>query len=340
MNTSTLIRRTLLGVAASAVFMAASTSYAWAQNATSNKTVLRISSPAVADDWHGKMWHVFKDSLNKSAPNQYDVQINLNSALFKQGTEPAAMARGNLELASISAFDIAKLVPAFSVFTAGYVIRDPKHQQNVFNSTIGDELFKAASEKMDVTILATAYLGTRQLNLRDGRNVNTPADLKGVKLRMPGSKEWLFLGNALGATATPLAFGEVYMGLKTGTIDGQDNPLPSVRAAKFYEVTQQIVLTNHLVDNLFIAISNKTWNSLSATEQKKIKASAQAAVAFNNDNRIKEEAQILDFFKKQGLKVNKPNEEAFRKAVQTAYDKSEMAQSWPQGLIERINATK
>ncbi len=336
MNTSPLLRRTLLGFVAVTALMAAHVPTASAQA----KAVLRISSPAVPDDWHGKMWDVFKDSLNKSAPNVYDVQINLNGALFKQGTEPAAMARGNLELASISAFDIAKLVPEFSVFTAGYVIRDPKHQQQVFNGPIGDELFKLASEKMDLTILATAYLGTRQLNLRDDRKVNTPADLKGVKLRMPGSKEWLFLGDSLGATATPLAFGEVYMGLKTGTIDGQDNPLPTVRAAKFYEVTQQIVLTNHLVDSLFIAISNKAWNQLSATEQKNLKAAAQAAAKFNNENRIKEEAQILDFFKKQGLKVNKPNEEAFRKVVQTAYDKSEIAKNWPKGLIERINATK
>ena len=336
MHTSNLFRRALLGLAAGAAVLTAPLSTAWAQS----KTVLRISSPAVPDDWHGKMWEVFKESLNKSAPNHYEVQINLNGSLFKQGTEPAAMARGNLELASISAFDIAKLVPEFSIFTAGYVIRDPKHQQKVFSGPIGDELFKLASDKMDVTLLATAYLGTRQLNLRDTRKVNTPADLKGVKLRMPGSKEWLFLGDALGATATPLAFGEVYMGLKTGTIDGQDNPLPTVRAAKFYEVTQQIVLTNHLVDSLFIAVSNKTWNSLSATEQKNLKAAAQAAASFNNENRIKEEAQILDFFKKQGLKVNKPNEEAFRKAVQAAYDKSEMAQSWPKGLMDRINATK
>jgi tripartite ATP-independent transporter DctP family solute receptor len=336
MNASTLLRRTVLGLAAASAVMAMTAAHALAQS----KTMLRISSPAVSDDWHGKMWDVFKESLNKSAPNQYDVQINLNGALFKQGTEPAAMARGNLELASISAFDIAKLVPEFSIFTAGYVIRDPKHQQQVFNGPIGDELFKLASEKMDVTLLATAYLGTRQLSLRDNRTVNTPADLKGIKLRMPGSKEWLFLGNALGATATPLAFGEVYMGLKTGTIDGQDNPLPTVRAAKFYEVAQQIVLTNHLVDSLFIAVSNKTWHSLSAAEQKNLKAAAQAATKFNNENRIKEEVQILDFFKKQGLKVNKPNEDAFRKAVQAAYEKSDMAQSWPKGLMARINATK
>lgn len=305
-----------------------------------SKVTLRISTPAVPDDWHGKMWTVFKDTLDKSAPGEFDVQINLNASLFKQGTEPAAMARGNLELSSISAFDIAKLVPEFSIFTAGYIIRDPDHQQKVFNGPIGEELYKLVSEKMEVTVLSPIYLGTRQVNLREARNVRTPADLKGVKLRMPGSKEWLFLGEALGATATPLAFGEVYLGLKTGTIDGQDNPLPTVRAAKFYEVTKQLVLTNHLVDGIFIAISNKSWNAMTPAQRDKVRAAARAAAAFNNDNRIKEEAQIVDFFKQQGLQVTTPDVEAFRKAVQAAYAPSDIAKTWPKGLLERINNTR
>ena len=305
-----------------------------------SKTVLRISTPAVPDDWHARMWTVFKDALDKSAPGEFEVQINLNGSLFKQGTEPAAMARGNLELAAISAFDIAKLVPEFSVFTAGYVIRDPAQQQKVFNGPIGAELFKTVAEKMEVTALATVYLGTRQINLRDTRKVATPADLKGVKLRMPGTREWLFLGEALGATATPLAFGEVYLGLKTGTIDGQDNPLPSVRAAKFYEVTKQIVLTGHLVDSLFITMSNKSLNALGAAQRQKVVAAAQAAALWNNDNRIKEESQLVEFFKKEGLQVVTPDVEAFRKSVQAAYQNSDYAKVWPKGLLERINATR
>jgi len=304
------------------------------------KIPLRISTPAVPDDWHAKMWTVFKESLDKAAPNQFDVQIHLNASLFKQGAEPAAMARGNLELTTVSAFDIAKLVPEFSIFTAGYIVRDPQHQQKVFNGPIGDELFKTVAEKMEITVLSTAYLGTRQVNLREARNVRTPADLKGIKLRMPGSKEWLFLGETLGATATPLAFGEVYMGLKTGTIDGQDNPLPTVRAAKFYEVTKQLVLTNHLVDSLHIAIASKTWNGLTAAQKQAVKAAAQAATSFNNDNRVKEEAQIIDFFKQQGLQVSTPDVEAFRKSVQDAYAKSDYAKVWPKGMLERINNTR
>jgi TRAP-type transport system periplasmic protein len=332
---SKLMRRGLL--AAAAVALAAGfTPGAFAQN----KTLLRISTPAVPDDWHGKMWTVFKDYLDKNAPGEFDVQINLNGTLFKQGTEPAAMARGNLELSAISAFDIAKQVPEFSIFTAGYVIRDPQHQQKVFSGTIGQEMFKLANEKMDVTLLTPIYLGTRQVNLRDARNVKTPADLKGVKLRMPASKEWLFLGEALGATATPLAFGEVYMGLKTGTIDGQDNPLPTVRAAKFYEVTKQVVMTSHLVDGIFIAISDKAWKALTPAQRQKVQAAAQAAATFNNENRIKEESQLVDFLKQQGLTVSTPDLDAFRKAVQQSYLNSDYAKVWPKGLLERINNTR
>ena len=333
MTSSTLRRRTLLAATAA---LGATALPALAQS----KTVLRISTPAVPDDWHAKMWTVFKDTLEKSAPGEFDVQINLNASLFKQGTEPAAMARGNLELSSISAFDIAKLVPEFSVFTAGYMVRDPDQQQKIFNGPIGAELFKTVSEKMEVTPLATVYLGTRQVNLREARNVKTPADLKGIKLRMPGSKEWLFLGEALGATATPLAFGEVYLGLKTGTIDGQDNPLPSVRAAKFYEVTKQIVLTSHLVDSLFIAISNKSLAAMTPAQRQKVTAAAQAAAAYNNENRIKEEAQIVEFFRKEGLQITTPDLDAFHKSVQQSYQNSDYAKAWPAGLVERINAVR
>ncbi len=332
------VRRSLIAGAAGLALLAAGLPAAQAQSA--GKVLLRISTPAVPDDWHAKMWTVFKESLDKSAPGEFDVQINLNATLFKQGTEPAAMARGNLELSSISAFDIAKLVPEFSVFTAGYIIRDPAHQQKVFNGPIGEELFKSVVEKMEVRPLSTIYLGTRQVNLREARNVRTPADLKGVKLRMPGSKEWLFLGEALGATPTPLAFGEVYLGLKTGTIDGQDNPLPTVRAAKFYEVTKQLVLTNHLVDGIFIAVSNKAWNAMTPAQRTKVTAAANAAAQYNNENRIKEEAQIVDFFKKEGLQVTNPDLDAFRKAVQATYQNSEYAKVWPKGLVDRINNTR
>lgn len=139
---------------------------------------------------------------------------------------------------------------------------------------------------------------------------------------------------------TPLA--TVYLGLKTGTTDGQDNPLPSVRAAKFHEVTEPIVLTSHLMDSLFIAIAiaNKSLSGLTPAQKQKVTAAAQAAAAFNNENRIKEESQRVDFFKKESLQVTTPDVEAFRKSVQATYQTSEYATTWPKGLLERTNATE
>ena len=328
------------GVSTLAVVVAFGLGFAAPQAVAQTKQIIRISTPAVPDDWHAKMWTVFKENLDKSAPGQFDVQIHLNAALFKQGTEPTAMARGNLEMSAISAQDISKIVPEFSIFTAGYIIRDVDHQQKVFNGPIGEEVFKPVIKKMEVTPLATAYLGTRQVMLREVKDVKTPADLKGVKLRMPSSKEWLFLGEALGATPMPMAYGEVYLALQTGTIDGQDNPLPSARAAKFYEVSKTIVMTSHLVDAVFISISSKFYNALTPDQQQKVKLAAEAAARYNTANRVKDEAELIDFFKAQGLKIVTPDVGAFRKAVQQKYLTSDMAKTWPKGLLERINAVR
>src|SRR6266571_7367763 len=327
MNASGALRR-----AATAALLACS-ALAAAGALAQARIVLRISTPAVPGDWHVKLLYVFKDELAKAAPGRFDVQVHHSGTLFRQGAEAVAMQRGNLEMALLSMQDIARQIPEYSIFTAGYLIRDPDHLAKVYGGPIGEELSRTIAETMGIQLLQAVYLGTRQVSLARPRRVRTPADLAGVKLRMPGSKEWLFLGQALGANPTPLAFTEVYLGLKTGTIDGQDNPLPTVRAAKFYEVTKQLVMTDHLVDCIFIAIANKTWNGLTAPQKQKLKAAAQAAAQYNNENRIKEEAQLVEFFKQQGLQVVVPDREAFRKHVQSVYLGSDYAKVWPKGLL-------
>lgn len=327
-------RRTLVALAATLGMAAAIPAFA------ADPVKLRISTPAVETDWHAKMLTVFKEELEKTAPGEFDVEIHLNGTLFKQGTEPVAMQRGNLEMAMISAQDIANQIPAWSVFTAGYLIRDPAHQIAVFDGDIGQEFFGMVENEMGIKILTVAYLGTRQLNLRIEKEVKTPADLAGVKLRMPGSDTWLFLGQALGASPLPVAFGEIYTALQTGAIDGQDNPLPTVRAAKFYEVTKQIILTGHLVDGVFLSIANSTWAKLSDEQKEKVMAAARAARDYNNENRIADEAALVSFFEEQGLEVSTPDVEAFRSTVQKAYLESDWSKSWPAGIVDRINAVK
>ncbi len=300
---------------------------------------VRISTAAVPGDYHMEMWYVFKEWLERSAPGEFAVEIHHSGTLFKQGTEPAAMMRGNLEMTSPSIQDVVKLVPEYNLLTAGYLLRDLTHQRAVYTGPIGKDLYAKISANMKMTVLSYYYNGTRQLNLRQVRDVKTPADLKGLKLRMPGSKEWLFLGQALGGEPTPLAFNELYLALQTGTIDAQDNPLPTTEKAKFYEVTKQIVLTDHMIDTVFIAVSDILWNKLTPIQKEKMRDAARAASEFNDINKIRDERVLVEFFKSKGLTVTVPDKEAFRTTVQKAYLASEFAKEWPAGLLDKVNAT-
>jgi TRAP-type C4-dicarboxylate transport system substrate-binding protein len=201
-----------------------------------------------------------------------------------------------------------------------------------------DPFKKKVEDELNMKLLSVLYFGARHVNLRTEKEVMTPEDLAGVNLRMPGTEAWQFLGKALGANPTPMAFAEVYTGLQTGAIDGQDNPLPTVFDKKFYEVTKQIILTSHLVDLNYIAISKKVWDKMTPEQQATVQAAADEASKHCQENQVKKEEELVTFFKEQGLKVYKPDLDAFRKHAQEMYLKSDIAKSWPKGLLEKINS--
>ncbi|MEM1048474.1 MAG: sialic acid TRAP transporter substrate-binding protein SiaP [Pseudomonadota bacterium] len=302
-----------------------------------DKITLRMSTPATETDFRSQgLATIFADGVKDFAT----YQPHYNDTLFKQGTELVAIARGNLEMSITSAQELAKLIPEWSIFTAGYLMRDPEHQRKVFASDIGKEMFQLAEDKLGVKLLTVVYFGTRQLNLRIDKEINTPADLEGVNLRMPGTDAWQFLGRALGANPTPMAFTEVYTGLQTGAIDGQDNPLPTNRDKKFYEVTKQIVLTGHLVDMNFFAFSKEVWDKLTSDQQATVMKAANDAAAWTTEQIVENETKLADFFKEQGLKVYTPDVAAFRERAQKMYLESDFSKDWPDGLLERINAVQ
>ena len=261
-----------------------------------------------------------------------------NSSLFKQGTELEAIARGNLEMALASAQELAVFFPEFSIFATGYVHRDAAHQVAVFNDPLMDPFKKKVEDELNMKLLAVIYFGARHVNLRTEKKVMTPADLKGVNLRMPGTDAWQFLGKALGASPTPMAFSEVYTGLQTGAIDGQDNPLPTVVDKKFYEVTKQIILTSHLVDLNYLALSKKVWDKMTPEQQARVQAAADTAAEYGRLKQLALEAELVSFLREKGLQVYEPDLDAFRKHAQEMYLKSDFAKNWPKGLLEKINA--
>lgn len=296
---------------------------------------LRMAATASSSDQRAvAMTEVFAPAVSSFAT----FEGHWSNSLFKQGTELEAIARGNLDMTITSAQELAEFFPEFSIFAAGYVHRDAEHQKRVFAADFMQPLKQKVEDDLGIKLLTVMYMGRRQVNLRTDQKITTPADLKGVKLRMPGSDSWQFLGRALGASPTPMSFSEVYTALQTGAVDGQDNPLPTDKDAKFYEVTKQIVLTSHLVDLNYIALSKKVWDGLTPEQQAEVQQAADAAAESGRQNNLKLEAELVQFFKDQGLKVYEPDLEAFQKTVQQAYLESEYSKTWPKGMLDKINA--
>lgn len=308
-----------------------------ATTASAAELILRMSTPASATDQRSVgLETIFGPAVADFA----DYQPSYNATLFKQGTELEAIARGNLEMSITSAQELATLIPEFSIFTAGYLHRDAAHQVAVFNADYMQPMKQKVEDVLGVKLLSVMYLGRRHVNIKGDKKIMTPADLAGVQLRMPGTDAWQFLGKALGADPTPMAFTEVYTALQTGAVDGQDNPLPTVKDAKFYEVTDQIILTSHLVDLNYVAFSKEIWDGLTADQQAIVQKAADEASESGRQKQLQLEDELADFMREKGLKVYEPDLDAFRSTVQAAYLASDFAKDWPEGMVDKINATK
>ncbi|MBL0423091.1 TRAP transporter substrate-binding protein DctP [Ramlibacter sp. AW1] len=278
--------------------------------------------------------------LAKDIESDYKLETHLNSTLFRQGTELVALQRDNLEMGNIAPQDFAKQVPAWSLLTAAYVFRDADHLNAFFASDLGAQMKKMVEDQVKVKILGPTFFGTRHVGLKPKKKVNVPADLAGVKLRMPPGDAWQLLGRSIGANPTPMAYAETYTGLQTGAVDGQDNPLPNVQNMKFHEVMSQIVLTSHLVAFDLLTINMKTWNAMAPAKQRAFQAAADKAIAWSTAEHQKREAELADTFRKAGLDVYVPNLNAFREHAQKVYLASDEARHWPAGMLGKINAMK
>ncbi len=276
--------------------------------------------------------------LAEEIKGDFTLQLYYGGTLFKQGTELVAMQRGNLEMGNIAPQDISNQIPAWSIVTSAYLFRDADHLKKVFASEVGQQLKKMAEDQLGIHILGPTYFGARHVGLKPKKKITTPADMAGIKLRMPGGDAWQFLGQSIGANPVPMAYAEVYTGLQSGAIDGQDNPLPNVQNMKFYEVMSQVVLTSHLVGFDVLAVSNKVWDSLSPEKKAAVQAAADKAIEWSTQEHLKQETQLATFFKEKGLEVYTPDLKAFREFAQKKYLASDLAKSWPAGMVDKINA--
>jgi TRAP-type transport system periplasmic protein len=297
------------------------------------KTKLRFSSAFTEQDLRAEAYKSFATAIKDG----YDFEPYWGNTLFKQGTELVALQRGNLEMCNLAPADISKQIPAWSLMTSAYLFRDSDHLNKTFKSDVGREFIKMARDQLGIQIITPVYFGSRNVNLKPEKQIKTPADMAGIKLRMPPGEYWQFLGESIGANPTPVAFAELYTALQTGTVDGQDNPLLSGRVMKFYEVTSQFVLTSHVIGYDVLSVSKKAWDGLGPEKQAKFRAEADKAFDANAAKYDAQEKDAIEFFKKEGKQVYTPDQNAFRTFAQKKY-LEKYGNDWPKGAIEKINA--
>jgi len=330
--TSAISRRSLLGAGAGiAALSLGGASAAFAQG----KPKVRFSCAFPETDMRAEG---FK-TLAAAMKDDFDFEPYWINSLFKQGTELVALQRDNLEMCNLAPADISKQIPAWSLMTSAYLFRDYDHLNKTFKSDVGKEFIKLARDQLNVEVIRPVYFGARNVNLKSDKKINTPADLAGVKLRMPPGEFWQFLGESIGVHPTPVPIAELYTALQSGAVDGQDNPSGLTRNQKFYEVTSQYILTGHVIGYDVLTVSNKIWKGFSPAQQAKFRDAADKAFDDNAAKHIAADKENLEFFKKEGKQVYAPDQNAFRTFAQKKYvDK--YGNDWPKGALEKINAVK
>jgi TRAP-type C4-dicarboxylate transport system substrate-binding protein len=323
-----ITRRRLLGTGASMLALGA-----LPQALAQAKPKLRFSSAFTEQDLRAEAYKNFGAAIKDS----YDFEPYWGNTLFKQGTELIALQRGNLEMCNLAPADISKQIPAWSLMTSAYLFRDIDHLKKTFKSDVGREFSKMARDQLGIQVITPVYFGSRNINLKPDKLIRTPADLAGIKLRMPPGEYWQFLGESLGVNPTPVAYAEVYTALQSGAIDGQDNPLVASRLMKFDEVTTQFVMTSHVLGYDVMVITTKLWDAMAPAQQTRFQAAADKAVDDYTAKFVAQEKEVVEYFKKQGKKIYTPDIPAFRAFAQKKYlDK--YGSEWPKGALERINA--
>lgn len=300
------------------------------------KVVLKFNIQENEEHAQGVLISTFKEELEKISDGSIEVQLYFNGSLFNQDASTQAVCDGSLEMMTNSLQVSADYLPSLNMLTAPFIFQSYEHMRTVLDGEIGESIYNDMLESAPYVALGYFYNGARELNLRTDKPINTPADLEGIILRMPNSDAWLAAGESLGATATPLAYTEVYTALQNGTIDAQDNPLPAVRTAKFYEVTKQICLTDHIIDAELIVMNTEVWKSLSAEQQAWVRQAVDAAVAVADKVTLDAEAELVSFFENEGLLIVHPDKEAFREYSYNYYVSNGLTADWDMDLYNRI----
>ena len=280
----------------------------------------------------------FKELLEKRSNGEIEVLIHPLGAMGGERDIFQAMANGGLEMGAMGSGDINIFFPKYSVFEVPYIIRDYDHFWKFWKGPLGKVINDVPLNKMGVKTVGIVYRGAR--NLTANRVIKTPDEVKGLKLRLPEIKPWMKVWGSLGAQPTPIPFQEVYMALKTGVVEAQENPPESIWSLKFYEAQKYMMKTEHIYSACKYQISMKWFETQEKKTQDLILQCWADATDYANKLAEEKNAEFTNkLVKEGGMTVVEVDKDAFAKAVAPAIDWLDKNVFIP-GLLQKVRDIK
>ena len=294
--------KTLLAAAALAV-----TGSAFAQTKLKWAHVYETSEP-----YHTQsVWAA--EEIKKRTSGRYDIQVFPASSLGKETDINQGMTLGTVDMIISGPSFAARSYPRIGIAYYPFIFRDADHLLAYSKSDVFKEMIDGYRAKTGIQILAYTYYGARHTTAQ--KPFTDCAGMKGIKIRVPDVPAYRATPEACGANPTPIAFAEVYLALQNGTVEAQENPLPTIEAKKFFEVQKHIMLTGHIIDGLTTQVAPHVWNKLPDADKKIFTEVALEAAARATALIKKREAELVEEFKKKGLGVHTINRQSFVDAV-------------------------
>jgi len=312
-----------------------------------------------------------KSLLAERTNGRIQVQNTHSGQLGAERDMYDSMQIGAIEMGRSSSLLISVAAPLYAALDMPYLFRSQQHLRNVLSGPIGQAMHQEFLTRRGIRVLGIVNRGPRHLTTSSGpigqamhqefltrrgirvlgivnrgprhlttsnRPVRTPADLAGLKLRVPEKPVYLAAWRALGASPTPMAFPEVFTALQQGTIDGQENPLSTINGNSFHEVQRHLVLTTHVRGNGWMIASERFWQSLTEADRRLLQQAVNDASAHADEQIAQQEVELLATLRQRGMNVIEPDINAFSTVVQREVP-PRFADRWLPGLLDAVIRT-
>ena len=320
-----------IGLMVAAVAMAVGSAAAMAQTKLKWAHVYETSEP-----YHtAAVWAA--GEIAKRTSNRYAVEVFPASSLGKETDINQGLTLGTVDIIYTGQLFAGRAYGPIAIGGAPYMFRDFAHWKAFSTSPFFEELSKGYEQKSGGNkVVAIEYYG--ELHVTSNKAINKPEDMKALKIRVPDAPLYTMFPRAVGANPTPIAFAEVYLALQSGTVDAQENPLPTIDAKKFYEVQKFIVLTGHITDALLTIVAGGTWSKLSDADKKVFEEVLREAAAKATGEIVDAEKKLVGEFEKRGKSVTKVNRGPFREATSKLHNGPDA--TWDKPTYDKLQAIK